>query len=160
VGAPCDATQVSTAWLEGGGQPELEAALNLGFGFPAVVLFNTAKQRYAVMRQAYGEAGLTAFVDGLFAGAQTTEPLPKDGDLREFLRTTTPWDGKDAPKVEEEPDDDEDMAFLKELQEKAERDSKAAEAEADAMYAQAKGKEKAAAEDLDIQTPTLNDDDL
>lgn len=34
--------KIDFVWIEGGAQPELEAALNLGFGFPAAVLINCA----------------------------------------------------------------------------------------------------------------------
>ena len=36
--------KIDFVWIEGGAQPELEAALNLGFGFPAAVLINCANQ--------------------------------------------------------------------------------------------------------------------
>ena len=34
--------KIDFVWIEGGAQPELEAAFNLGFGFPAAVLINCA----------------------------------------------------------------------------------------------------------------------
>ena len=71
--------RIDFVWLEGGAQPELEAAFNLGFGFPAAVLINTKKERFASSRLAFDEAGLTSFVEGLLTGKQGTEPYPADG---------------------------------------------------------------------------------
>jgi hypothetical protein len=50
--------KISFVWLEGGQQPELEQALGLGFGFPAVVLVNTQKKRFATMKTAFDEKGI------------------------------------------------------------------------------------------------------
>ena len=49
------------------------------FGFPAAVLINTKKERFASSRLAFDEAGLTSFVEGLLTGKQGTEPYPADG---------------------------------------------------------------------------------
>jgi hypothetical protein len=69
------------------------------------------------MKTAYDEAGVQAFIDGLFAGKQVTEPYPKAG--LPAIAATTPWDGKDAPVIEEEADDDLMAELLAEAQAKA-----------------------------------------
>ena len=124
--------KVSFVWLEGGSQPKLEETFNLGFGFPAVVLVNTKKSVYAVMRTAFSEDGLQNFVDGLFSGKQSVLPLPQDG--LPPIENHAPWDGKDGvvEQAAGEADDDEFAEFLKEQQAKqAELDAAALSAEDD-----------------------------
>ena len=86
-------------WWEGTAQPAFEQALELSFGFPALVAFSMDRQAYAVLHGSFSEKQMTAFLHGITTGRQATiklsQPLPK-------LETVEPWDGKDGAPIEEE----------------------------------------------------------
>ena len=42
-------------WAQGGNNFDLEEALNLGFGYPAVVAIHWGKQKLSTMRQTYNK---------------------------------------------------------------------------------------------------------
>jgi len=86
-------------WSEGGEQFEFEDQLRLQFGFPAVVAINLEKNRYAIHKGTFEENALRSFITSLMAGRQAIDPLPKN---LAKLKTTQPWDGKEAPKPEED----------------------------------------------------------
>lgn len=88
----------SFLWFQGTAQPDLENALELTFGFPAVVAFSMDRKAYAVMRGSFTEKSMMTFLHSLTTGRQTTVPLqtlPKVADVEG-------WDGSDAAPVEEE----------------------------------------------------------
>lgn len=90
-------------WIVGGTQYDMEQKLNLGFGYPAVIAVSGNKGRYAVQKGAFTEHNLNVFVKGLQLGSIRTSTLP---ELPAFVEVQ-PWDGQDAPVVEEEEDEDE-----------------------------------------------------
>jgi len=89
----------SFLWLEGSSQPKLEQALELTFGYPALVAVSLDRQAYAVLHGAFEEKGITAFLHSITTGRQPTVKL--NGSLPK-LETVTPWDGKDGEPIEEE----------------------------------------------------------
>ena len=88
----------SFLWFQGSSQPELEASLELTFGFPAVVALSVDRKAYAVMRGAFTEKGMTSFLHSLTTGRQATVPL----QTLPVVAAVEPWDGEDAAPVEEE----------------------------------------------------------
>lgn len=98
-------------WFEGSAQPQLENALEMTFGFPAVVAYSMDKGVYAVHRASFNESNIRKFLMGITAGKQPTYKL----DKIPTVVTVDPWDGKDGEPIEEEPledimgwDDDDD----------------------------------------------------
>ena len=90
----------SFLWFEGGSsQPQLEEALELTFGFPAIVALSMDRKAYVVMRSSFGEKQITTFLHGVTSGRQPTIKLR--GELPTVV-TTEPWDGKDGELVDEE----------------------------------------------------------
>ena len=70
----------------------------MNFGYPAVLAISTQKARYAIMRSAFNAAELESFVSKILSGSTALIPyekLPK-------LSTSQPWDGKDAPVIQED----------------------------------------------------------
>lgn len=84
-------------WSQGGDQFELEEALGLQFGFPAVIAVNFAKDRFGVHRGTLDK--ISEFLTSLSRGGASLAPLPKNAKAAK----ADPWDGKDAsPPVEED----------------------------------------------------------
>ena len=93
-------------WFEGGSlQGELEQALGLTFGFPAVVAISLDRQALAVMHGAFRESSVQSFLHGITTGRQSVVPLTGAGAELPVV-TTTPWDGKDGKPIEEDVDFD------------------------------------------------------
>jgi len=88
----------SFAWFEGSTQPDLENALELTFGFPAMAAYSIEKGVYAVHRSSFTETNIRQFLMGITTGKQPTYKItnvPK-------VQTVEPWDGKDGVPFEEE----------------------------------------------------------
>lgn len=84
-------------WSQGGDQFEMEEALGLQFGFPAVIAVNFGKDRFGVHRGTFEKIG--EFLLSLGRGGVPLGPVPKNAKAVK----AEPWDGKDAsPPVEEE----------------------------------------------------------
>lgn len=105
-------------WFEGGNhQLNLENALELTFGYPAVAAYSMGKKVYAVHRSSFSDVNLRKFFAGITVGKVPTSPLKEEFVVVE----TEPWDGKDGVPFEEEPlddfwdDDDEIMSKGEEL---------------------------------------------
>jgi protein disulfide-isomerase A6 len=96
-------TPFELMWFEGGNeQMELEATLELTFGYPAVAAVSLDKQAFAVQRGAFNEKAISKFLNSIMSGRQATLPMQSSP----VVKTTQPWDGLDAALVEEEPLDD------------------------------------------------------
>mmetsp|Transcript_11608 Transcript_11608/g.16793 ORF Transcript_11608/g.16793 Transcript_11608/m.16793 type:complete len:452 (-) Transcript_11608:501-1856(-) len=89
-------------WFEGSSQPELEASLELTFGFPAVAALSVDKKAYVVQRGSFSEKTVAKFLRSVTAGGQPTTKLDK---IPEVVKVE-PWDGLDGVPFEEEPLDD------------------------------------------------------
>ena len=85
-------------WFEGSSQPDLEEVLDFTFGYPAVAAISLDKGVYAVMHASFSEKSISMFLTGITTGRQTTNPLRHEPVIKE----TTPWNGEDAPAIEEE----------------------------------------------------------
>lgn len=84
-------------WSQGGDQFEMEEALGLQFGWPAVIAVNFAKDRFGVHRGTFDK--INEFLTSLTRGGAPLAPLPKNAKAVK----ADPWDGKDAaPPTEEE----------------------------------------------------------
>jgi hypothetical protein len=66
----------------GGDQLLLEQTLGLGFGYPAVVAISGSKRRFAIQRDAFGEANIAKFVKDIVSGKQSTNAVEKWPDLK------------------------------------------------------------------------------
>jgi len=87
-------------WFEGGNmQLKLEAALDLTFGYPAIVAVSLERAAYSVLRGSFKEAGISSFLNGVITGRQTTVKM--SGELP-TVQTVQPWDGEDGSPIEEE----------------------------------------------------------
>ena len=86
-------------WFEGGSQPELEEALELTFGYPAVAALSVDRQAYAVLRGSFRDNSITSFLQSLTTGRQVTEKLSSGIPT---IATVEPWDGMDGEPFEEE----------------------------------------------------------
>ena len=92
------ATAFSFLWFEIGAQPDLEQKLELTFGAPALVAYSMDRQAYAVLRGSFSLKAVTGFLHSISTGPQRTISL---SELPKVVQTE-PWNGADAPPVEEE----------------------------------------------------------
>jgi hypothetical protein len=80
----------------------LERALNLGFGFPAVLAVSPSKKVVATMTAAFNKENFSNFLTKVMTGSAATAPLPKSGFV---VKKVSKWDGKDAEPIVENYDD-------------------------------------------------------
>lgn len=86
-------------WSQGGDQFEMEEALGLQFGFPAVIAVNFKKDRFGVHRGTLDKDSITQFLMSLGRGGVPLAPIPKSAKASK----QKPWDGKDGqPPAEED----------------------------------------------------------
>jgi len=85
-------------WLQSGDQLDLERALNLGFGFPAVIAVSPNKRMIATMKSSFSEENVNQFVQGVIAGKGGLLPLTAEMTFRKVDK----WDGKDAAPIDED----------------------------------------------------------
>eukprot|EP00392_Amoebophrya_sp_AT5.2_P001811 g1816.t1 len=85
-------------WSQGGDQYELEEKLNLGFGFPALVALSRKKNIFVIHRGAFSESAVRTFITGLSAPKHLNQ-LP--AELPKLVKQKA-WDGKDAPKEDDD----------------------------------------------------------
>lgn len=91
-------------WLQAGDQLDLERQLNLGFGFPALVVVSPTKSMFGMLQGSFSEAGIKDYLRMAGGGqVRNLSALPTTGFK---VKKTDKWDGKDAPVIEEEPLDD------------------------------------------------------
>lgn len=86
-------------WFEGGNhQLDLESALELTFGYPALAAYSIDKGVYAVHRSSFTEGNVRKFLLGITSGRQGTiamKAIPR-------VVTVEPWDGLEGVPFEEE----------------------------------------------------------
>ena len=81
--------------MEGGSDPELERTFEIGgFGYPAMVGYNSRRKIYIVLRAAFSESGLTEFLRDIVAQKGRTQSLKGEG--LPAVVEVEPWDGKDG----------------------------------------------------------------
>ncbi|KAI6652646.1 hypothetical protein LOD99_4430 [Oopsacas minuta] len=91
-------------WSEGGMISDLETALEVGgFGYPALVVVNSRKARYSLLRGAFSENGIDELLRGIAVGRGSTSALQSAG--LPTVSEIQPWDGKDGePFIEDDID--------------------------------------------------------
>ena len=62
-------------WLQAGDQLDLERQLNLGFGFPAVVMVAPHKSKIATMKGAFSKDNFSDFLNSVISGRVGLEDL-------------------------------------------------------------------------------------
>ena len=72
--------------------------MELTFGAPALVAYSMDRQAYAVLRGSFSLKAVTGFLHSISTGRQRTISL---SELPKVVQTE-PWNGADAPPVEEE----------------------------------------------------------
>lgn len=112
-------------WVEAFRQPKLEESVGIGgFGYPAQVAVNARKGKYVVLKGAFSETGISAFLRELSTGRLTSPLVPMSGVAEGKLPKvddSEPWDGKDGKILDVEDidlsdvnmDDDEDDVTMK-----------------------------------------------
>lgn len=94
-----DGKNIGFLWSQGGDQFELEEAMGLQFGFPAVIAVNFAKGRFGIHRGTLDKDSVSQFLTSLSRGGVPLTPIPANAKAVK----ADPWDGKDAaPPVEED----------------------------------------------------------
>ncbi|EDW63888.1 protein disulfide-isomerase A6 homolog [Drosophila virilis] len=82
-------------WTEGGQQPALERGLRVGgFGYPALVVVNCRRMRYAVFKGSFSVAALNEFLGDIVKGRGRTSTV--NCAQKPPIRSVIPWDGQDA----------------------------------------------------------------
>lgn len=82
-------------WTEGGAQPEVEEALEIGgFGYPAMVALSHKKMKYTTLRGSFSKDGINEFLRDISYGRGQTAPV-KGAALPKIFATEA-WDGKDG----------------------------------------------------------------
>lgn len=91
-------------WTEGGAQPHIEEALELGgSGYPAMAAVNYKKLKYTPLRLSFSKQGIHEFLRDITYGKGSTAPVR--GAAVPKVLTVDAWDGKDGQMpVEEEID--------------------------------------------------------
>lgn len=91
-------------WIEGGAQPKVEEALEIGgFGYPAMAAVNYKKMKFTSLRGSFSKEGIREFLRDISYGRGQTAPVR--GAAIPKIYTNDPWDGKDGQlPVEEEID--------------------------------------------------------
>ncbi|KAI4463825.1 protein disulfide-isomerase a6 [Holotrichia oblita] len=88
-------------WAEANSQPELENALDIGgFGYPTMVVLNTRKLKYSLLRGSFSEVGIKEFLRDLSYGRGNSVDLrgAKLPGIVDAIR----WNGEDGVLPQEE----------------------------------------------------------
>jgi len=93
-----DGKSIGFLWSQGGDQFEMEEALGLQFGFPAVIAINFGKGRFGVHRGIYDKDSVSQFLTSLSRGGTPLAPIPASAKASK----ADVWDGKDAAAPAEE----------------------------------------------------------
>lgn len=100
-------------WSEGGAQPKVEEALEIGgFGYPALVAVNYKKLKFTSLRGSFSKDGINEFLRDIAYGRGQTAPVR--GATYPKIYKNEPWDGKDGVLPVEEDIDLSDDIFDKE----------------------------------------------
>ncbi len=88
-------SQFRWVWLEGGSNSDLEQALEVGgFGYPAMVGYNSRRNIYIVLRASFSESGLNEFLGDIVRQKGRTQSIRGDG--LPAIEEVEPWDGKEG----------------------------------------------------------------
>lgn len=86
-------------WSEGGAQRDVEAALGMNFGYPALAAVSRAKNVRGLHRGAFDGKKVSIFLTGITSGRVKTSKMAK-GEL--IVADVAEWDGEDGAAFEEE----------------------------------------------------------
>ena len=81
---------------------DLERELNLGFGFPAVVVISPNKSKVSIMKASFNGSSLGNFLADLMVGKAGLDDLKN----KIIIKKADKWDGKDAQPIIEDPLED------------------------------------------------------
>lgn len=88
-------------WTEALAHPSLEEAFEIGgFGYPAMVVVNTRKEKFSTLRGSFDETGIHEFLRDLTYGRGSTSTLRQSSLPK--IKKVSAWDGKDGAMPEEE----------------------------------------------------------
>lgn len=86
-------------WFEGGSsQLDLEASLELTFGYPAVAVVSLERGAYSVLRGSFDAESIGSFLSSIASGKGGSRKL----DVPLKVVSTEPWDGMDGVVADEE----------------------------------------------------------
>lgn len=88
-------------WVQGGDFFDFEEKLGMSFGFPALVVVNHGKKKFAVMRSSFELESLKTYLNRVLIGGESLYDLPKELPK---LKAVEPWNGQDL-QVEASTDD-------------------------------------------------------
>ena len=92
---------INFLWAQGGDFFEYEEKLGMSFGFPALLVVNYNKKKYAVMRSSFDNEAIRTYLNRVLIGSESFYDLPK---VIPSIKTVEPWDGNDL--VQEPTSDD------------------------------------------------------
>jgi len=97
----------SYLWAVGGTQANLESNFGVGgFGYPALVAFSPKKKAYALLKGSFTKEEVTGLLQDLRSSKVKVQGI--SGTLAS-IQDTAAWDGKDAPSIDADEPDLEDI---------------------------------------------------
>lgn len=87
-----DGKDIGFLWSQGGDQFDMEEALGLQFGFPAVIGLNFKKSLFSVHRGTVDKDAITQFILSLGRPGARLGPIPANAKAKK----ADAWDGKDG----------------------------------------------------------------
>jgi len=99
AGAAATGVPIELLWSQGGDQFELEEKLSLQFGWPALIAVSLKKQVYMTYKGTWATDKIKGWITGLGVAKKHVMKLPQN--LPDIVKQK-PWDGKDAPKLDED----------------------------------------------------------
>lgn len=80
-------------WAQGGDNFDFEEKLGLQFGFPALLVVNHGKKKYAIMKSSFDYENIKIFLNRILIGKESFYDIPS---VIPKIKTVKKWDGKDA----------------------------------------------------------------
>lgn len=88
-------------WIQGSDNFDIEEKLGVSFNFPAIVVINSAKKKYSVMRDSFELDNIKTYLNRVLIGRESLYDLP----VLPAFKTVSKWDGKDVELPTETNDD-------------------------------------------------------
>ena len=83
---------INFLWAQGGDFFDYEDKLGLSFGFPALMVVNNQKKKFAIMREAFELDAVKTYLQRILIGRESLYDLPPNMPK---LKKVSKWDGKD-----------------------------------------------------------------
>lgn len=99
AGGAASGVPVELLWSQGGDQYELEEKLSLQFGWPALIAISLKKGVYMTYKGTWEADKIKSWINGLGVAKRHLMKLPP---VLPKIEKQDKWDGKDAPKLEED----------------------------------------------------------